>query len=282
VLHAHRWAPGPSRFVEKTLRRVAGAPVGKYIEVDDGSACWAACKLVALAFGYGDAAGVDDAILDVVAKLRPKEEQRGLALDVLSRIANGAASELASLWHEGNDAAKFDSSLADLRTRLETASGGPRELPKPKTGDVIVLPITTSPELIVVEVVGSGEVAVFEGTCPDPTAALESVKHRPARRVPTSVNRLLRRGSVIGKAPIRKDLEGKKFYAFEMGAIEHYALATANGAGVRSASYEEGEVAICCSTATKTPFGRSHSELIRSSEFGRPTNVRRTCANETP
>jgi hypothetical protein len=57
------WGPGPfdndaaadfidelqrssSRLVAETLRAIAGAPAGKYIEVDEGGAGWAACEMV--------------------------------------------------------------------------------------------------------------------------------------------------------------------------------------------------------------------------------------------
>jgi hypothetical protein len=122
------WGPGPFdndaaadfivelqasslRLVAKTLRAIARAPAGKCIDVDEGGAGWAACEMVALAFGYSGTAALDDNILDLAAKLRPKEEQRLLALEVLPRIADPANSELAGLWHEGGDGAQFDAAL---------------------------------------------------------------------------------------------------------------------------------------------------------------------------
>jgi hypothetical protein len=231
---------GPSRVVAKALREIAKAPAGKYIDVDAGGAAWAACELVALAFGHGDSAAADDAVLDSAGRLPPKEEQRRLALEVLSRIADPATSEVAALWHEGTEGPQFDASLAHLRTRLEAASDGPRELPKAKTGDVIGLPAASdSPEIVVVQVVGPGELAVFEGTHRGDSAALEAVKTRPARRVPAPVNKLVRRGRVLGNVPVRKNLKGKKLYAGETGAITEYILATANAGGVRVVSYDE-------------------------------------------
>jgi hypothetical protein len=251
------WGPGPFdndaaadfivelqasslRLVAKTLRAIARAPAGKYIDVDEGGAGWAACEMVALAFGYSGTAELDDNILDLAAKLRPKEEQRLLALEVLPRIADPANSELTGLWHEGGDRAQFDAALDSLRSRLQAASEGPRQLSKPKMGDVIVLQAAPqSAELVVLQAVGPGEIAVFEGTCPDSKVALDYVKGRPARRVPTSVRKLLRRGALLGNVPLRKDLRGKKLYACEAGAIERYVLMTASGGGVRSVSYEE-------------------------------------------
>jgi hypothetical protein len=69
----------------------------------------------------------------------PKQEHRLLALEVLSRIADRANSELAGLRHEGSDGAQFDAALKHLRSRLQAAGEGARELPRPKKGDVIVL-----------------------------------------------------------------------------------------------------------------------------------------------
>jgi hypothetical protein len=230
----------PARAVTKALQAIAKAPVGEYIDVDAGGAAWAACELVALAFGRGDAAAVNDAVLDGAGRLAPKEEQRRLALRVLSRISDRARSELAGLWHEGADGAQFDASLEHLRTRLEAASEGPRDLPKAKTGDVICFAAAADvTEIVVVQVVGPGELAVFEGTHAGDSPALEAVRTRSARRVPAPVNKLLRRGRLLGNVPVRKDLKGKKLYAGEAGAITDYILATAKAGGVRVVSYDE-------------------------------------------
>jgi hypothetical protein len=230
----------PTRFVAKTLREITRTPAGKYIDVDDGGAGWSACELVALAFGYGDTGALDDHILDLAGKLRPKEEHRLLALEVLPRVADRINSELAGLWHEGSDGAQFDAALEHLRSRLEASSKGPRELAKPKAGDVIALQVSAAfTELVVVQVVNSGEVAVFEGACADEGAALDCVRGRPARRVLTSVSKLLRRGRVLGNVPVRKDLKGRKVYAGESGAIERYILMTASAGSARGVAYEE-------------------------------------------
>jgi hypothetical protein len=252
------WGPGPfandaaadfldtlrtssARVVTKVLREIAGAPAGKYIDVDVGGAGWAACEIVALAFGYGDAPELlEDHVLDLAGKLRPSEEHRLLALDVLQRIADRDHSELAGLWHEGSDGTKFDTALEQLRVRLLAASEGARQLSKPRPGDVIALPDAPSTaRLIVVQVVGSGEVAVFEGTCADDKAAIDCVRDRSARCVPVSVNKLVRRGRVLGNVPLRKDLKGKRMYAVEAGAIEQYVLMTASAGGTRQVPYEE-------------------------------------------
>jgi hypothetical protein len=147
---------------------------------------------------------------------------------------------LAALWHEGTDGERFDADLQHLRARLEAASAGPRALTKPKPGDLIALPTSTAAaDLVVIQVVNSGEVAIFEGMCGDERAARDFVKGRPAHRVPTSVTKLLRRGRALGSLPLRKDLKGRKVYAGESGAIDGYVLMAANASGVRTVAYEE-------------------------------------------
>src|SRR5262245_16207801 len=233
----------PARFVSKKLRGIAEAPTGTYVDVDDGGAAWAACEIVALAFGYGDASALDDSVLEIVGKVRPKEDHRLLALKVLPRLADPATSELAALRHEGNDGAQFDESLSQLRERLESAKKGLRHLPKPKTGDVIVLKAAAdSKELIVVQVVGSGEVAVFEGTCADERKALDALNTRRARRVPAWANKLSQRGRTIAHVSPRKDLRGKKLYASETGSLEGYFLAPASAGRGRIVLYDEARV----------------------------------------
>jgi hypothetical protein len=260
----------PSRVVTKMLRKTAETPAGEYIDVDDGGAGWAACEMVALAFGYGDTNTPNDNILDLAGRLRPKEEYRQLALEALPRIADRDNSELAGLRHEGSDGAQFDAAIEDLRTRLEAAINGPRQVGKPKAGDVIALRASaSSTELVAVQVVGSGEVAVFEGTCANERDALDCVRTRPARRAPTSVSKLLRRGWLVGNMPLRKELRGRKMYAVESGAIEGYVLMSASGGGVRPGSYQEAcqydehrhydEDALCEIALGKQPVARVRS-----------------------
>lgn len=249
------WGPGPfdndaaadfldaarasaPRTVSSALRAVIEAPAGAYIDVDDGGAAHAACELVALAFGQGDPADVDDATLEIVRRLKPKEEHRTLALRALPRIADPATSELAGLWAEGADGPHFQARLGALEARLQAAATGPRAWPKPKAGDVLLLTAAAG-TLLVVQVVGTGEVAVFEGAVADEAAAREAVRIRPARRVPTSVSRWFHRARWLENLPLRKDLKGKKLYAAEAGAIEGYALFTAAGGTPRMVAYEE-------------------------------------------
>jgi hypothetical protein len=170
------------------------------------------------------------------------QKQRALALAALPRIADRERSELAGLWHEGDGGARFDALLAGLRDRLlEAGSSGPLAKPaKPKKGDVIALPAAPgSKELVIVQVLGPHEIAVFTGTSSDEATAIASVKTRPARRVPASANGLARKGRVLGDVPLRKELAQKKLYADEAGALEGYALSLASGGGLRLVSYDE-------------------------------------------
>jgi hypothetical protein len=229
-----------SRTVTRALRSVAERKATDFVDIDNGNAAWASCALVALAFGQGDATELDDNVLDVVARLKPKEEQRILALDALAKLQNRTTSELAALWHEGDEGAKFDAAVARLKEQLQAASAGPRELPKPKTGDVIGLPVAQGAgEWVIVQIIGAGEVAVFGGTCFDGKTALARVANDTTHRVPTAVGKLLRRGCLFGNVPVRKELKKTKLYAGESGAIDKYLLATAGARQVRSGTYDE-------------------------------------------
>lgn len=229
----------PGRSVAQCLRKIVNAPPGSYIEVDVGSAGWACCELVALSFGFGDTSELVDLVINVVDRLRPREELRQLAIDALPRIADPEHSELAELWHEGDLKGTFDGQMADLGERLEAAAAGPRPIPKAKAGDIIGFPLESGlNELVIVQVIASGEVAVFEGAH-RPDAVNRVVATGNARRVPAWVNRLLRQGEQLGSAPIHKTLKGRKLYASESGAISDYCLMTASGGGYRSVSFEE-------------------------------------------
>ncbi len=230
----------PARKIKKALEAVVKASGHAYIEVDAGGAAWAASELVALSFGFGDPGELDDEVLEVVAKVRPKEDLRVLAGQAVARIVEASASELASLWHEGDAGPKFDAALADLRSRLEQAGSGARVLARPKAGDVFTL--SAEPEsrgLVVVQVIGSGEVAVFEGTCDEEASALAWLADRRAHRISTPLGRLLRRARSQGTTQVRKELRERRLYAFEAGAIERYAICSASRGSVRSAQYDE-------------------------------------------
>jgi len=239
---------GVARVVAKTLRGIARAPAGRLLDDDDGGAGWAACELVAIAFGHGDPDAASGAPAEVAARLAAKEELRLLAIEALARIGDQATSEVAKLWHEGDDGAAFDARIAGLKARLAAAAGG-RASPAAKDtakdatkkGDVFAIP--TAPgaaEVFVVQMVGPREVAVFDGIWRDDTAALEAVDSLPARRVSTDAGKLPSRGRRLANRPVRKDLRGPKLYATETGSLEAYALSSANGrGGLRIVSYEE-------------------------------------------
>jgi hypothetical protein len=230
-------AGSPGRTVSAALRAVASAKTDTYLDVDMGAPAWAACELVALAFGHGDAAGIPDHVRDVLNRLRPSEPQRKLALKVIPRIADRVRSELAGLWHEGASRVSFDAALANLVVRLEAAKDGPRELPKAKPGDLIALPAGAGSERVVaVQVIGSSEVAVFAGALAVGDV-LASASTREACRVQASANKLFRRGTLLGSVPLRKEFRRKKLYASESG-LGHYYLAPASGAG-RIVTFEE-------------------------------------------
>lgn len=235
------FSTAPARAVASALQAVARAPEGRAIDVDEGSAAWAASEVVALAYGRGNRVPLTDPVLSCVARLKPSEEQRQLALDVLSRIADPAFSELASLWHRGHSGGSFDESLQNLRARLEAAQAGVRRRLTVRRGDVIVLHADGAESLVVVQALGSGEVAVFAGQVSDDAAALRAVQSQRARRVLASVKQLLRRGRVVGSAPVQQVLCGKKLYAHEVGAFEEYLVAGANVIGAALVSFDEAQ-----------------------------------------
>lgn len=231
-------ADAPARAVTDALRAVAKAPVDEYLDVDVCSAAWAACEVVAMAFGYGPDGRVDPAATELAARLRPKEAQRALALTALPRLADGTTSELAGLWRDTDDGgAGLAANLDDLRERLEAAAQGPRAVAKPEAGDVVVLDGEAG--LAVIQVVGAREVAVFTGACSDDADALARVATGEARRVACDAGALLRGGRLAGRRALRKELKGRKLYATEVGAIDGYLLWQASGAGMRDATFEE-------------------------------------------
>lgn len=235
------FSASPARALASALQAVAEAPTGRPIDVDEGSAAWAASEVLALAYGRGKHAPLTDCVLGCVARLKPNEEQRRLALDVLSRIADPTFSELASFWREGQARTSFDASLDDLRARLEAARAGVHRRPVLKRGDVLVLPCDASEQSLVVQVLGSDEAAVFPGSVDVDAAALTLIERQAARRVPTSVKQLARRGRRVGNVPVHKALAGKKLYVHEVGAIEDYLLAPANAIGALVVSFAEAQ-----------------------------------------
>ena len=108
----------PAAISTQLLRSVVAAQA---IDVDDGQAALAACELVALGFGYGKTEGLHPRILRVAKLLGPNEPLRKLAIAALQRLGSPHASELAGLWHEGDEGDSFDAMLADLSSRLTEA-----------------------------------------------------------------------------------------------------------------------------------------------------------------
>lgn len=235
------FSASPAQALASALQAVAEAPTDRAIDVDEGSAAWAASEVLALAYGRGKQAPLTDCVLSCVARLKPNEEQRRLALDVLSRIADPTFSELASLWCDGQARTSFDASLDDLRARLEAARAGVHKRPMAKRGDVLVLPGEAREGSLMVQVLGAHEVAVFPGSVDAEAAALALVGSPGARRVPSSVKQLSRHGHIVGNAPVQKALAGKKLYAHEVGAIEGYLLAPAHVLGATLVSFVEAQ-----------------------------------------
>ena len=270
---------GPSSAIDRALRVFEKAPLSKYLDVDDGGAAWAACELVALSFGHGDAK--DERVADVLEALKPKEAQRVRALSILPRLADRKTSELAGLWSEGEKKgakSELDVALADLRARLERAATGAKTISKPKAGDVLLL-AGAGKRSIVLQVVSAREVVVFEGSATTDDEALARVKSAPARRVLATAARLHghAKARLVGNVPLRKELKGKKLYAHDSGTLESYMLATAAIGDMQSVTYEEArtydlaephsEAALRAVAAGKKAIGRVRSPDAHEAEI---------------
>lgn len=121
----------PGRSVTGALRAVASAKAGVEIDVDAGSAAWAACELVALAFGRPGPAAPPAELAALAARIKPTEAMRDRALAALDRVVDVRTSELAQLWAEGAEAKAFRAALKKLRARLVAAASGPPPKVKP-------------------------------------------------------------------------------------------------------------------------------------------------------
>lgn len=233
---------GPGRIIGRSLRAVAKAKPGTYLEVDEGGAAWAAAELVAAAFGYGlDDAELPDDAAELLESLRPTSASRTLALAALPRLLDPASSELAELWAESDDEAAWRARVEDTRRRLEAAEAGPRPRPRLVAGDLVLLPDPDGAGEVLVQVLSAREVLVFEGTVRDEAEALAVVSSRGARRLPTRVPRLLRAGRRVGHARPDRALAGPRLYAVESGAIDGYFLMTASGTGLRAVDWPEAQ-----------------------------------------
>jgi hypothetical protein len=221
---------------------VVAGPSTAFLEVDLAAAAWAACEVVAAAFGRSDS-GEDDSVRKLAREVAQSTELRELALRALPRISNKVSSELAGLWHDESKGAQFDSAIENLRRRLEAADGEPRNAERARIGDFLALP--TSPgsnEVVLVQVVGRNQVSVFEGTyqldvCQQDAAVAELLKRRSAVRVRAMVSAIVRSGLKVGNGSPRGDEKSDKIYAAEDGGLGYF-LILPNG-GTRTTSYDE-------------------------------------------
>ncbi|MEO8846146.1 MAG: DUF4259 domain-containing protein [Kofleriaceae bacterium] len=241
-------SPGPA--TRRALRLRAG-----YLDVDDGGAAWAACELVAIASGHGET--TDDRVLALAGRIKPTAALRKLALAALPRIADRDQSELSQLWGKG-----FAATSEQLRSRL---SAKPRAIKAPKPGAIFALNHRRG--FIAVQLVGPGEVAVFEGTCKDLDEVRAAVKQRAARRVAATT----RLGARIGTARLRKDLTTKKLYASETASRDSFTLATPIGGSLRFATYDEArELDLCehhdAAMLCEVALGKRDAGRVRPSE----------------
>lgn len=267
---------GAARGLGRALRAVARAKPGAYLDVDDGGAAWAAAELVALSFGQEGSRPIDDSVFECLERLKPSESQRRLALEALPRLLDRDHSELAQLWHEGEDGPSWDAELEALGARLEAAAAGPRPRPRLVAGDLVLVP-TDGGAHALVHVVGAREVAVYEGLVADEDEARRAVGARPARRLPSSVPSLMRSGRPIGPAKLPKALAGRCWYGVEAGAIDDYLLMTASGGGARPADYAEASAverlrgcdvdALVAAAEGRLPIERVRSPDVREAEL---------------
>jgi hypothetical protein len=182
----------PAREIRKLLRDILATPDGEYLDVDDGGAVWAACEVIARSLGRGGKETVGPFVRDLVARLKPKEELRQLALLALPRIAAPETSELAGLWHEGGDGPRFDAELAELAERLEAAGPAPgaplvrpvvpakpkREAPKPKPGTFVRIALEDG-SFAYGRVLATPFVALYRYRTMEPTSDLDVIGSQP-------------------------------------------------------------------------------------------------------
>jgi hypothetical protein len=176
----------PVRVIKKLLRGLAELPDGESLDVDDGWAGWAACELVALALGRVGERAVPRPILALAARIGPKEELRNLAAHTLPRIAARETSEVAGLWHEGADGARFDALMAELRDRLGPASTArPRSrrkpaAPRPKPGTFVRIRLEDG-SFAYGRVLADPFVAFYDERTVQPAADLDAIAAKPLR-----------------------------------------------------------------------------------------------------
>nr|MBK7069267.1 DUF4259 domain-containing protein [Deltaproteobacteria bacterium] len=199
----------PLRPVTAAMRAIADAPADAYLDVDVGAPGWAACELVAMAFGYGAGGEVDGVPIAVAARLRPKEELRRLALEVLPRLAPTATSGARrALERRGRRRALLGGPRRPARSACEAAAQGPRPVPKLEAGDVVALPGETGAVLVGVRERPPGGGLRWD-------RALRGGGGGAGRGGGGAPGRL-RRGPgaaacrALGRHPVREDLRGRK------------------------------------------------------------------------
>ena len=179
---------------------------------------------------HGDTDGLADAVLEVAARLKPMEAHRLLAIEALPRIADpgvlGGRRAVArgQRWGGVRRLHRRAEGAPDRRRRRPARAAAGQERRRDRDADRARRGRSVR---------GAGgrsrEVAVFDGVWPDDAAALAATDRAPARRVPTGLGKLLRRGRLLANRPIRKDLGGKKLYADEGGGFDDYWISTATG-----------------------------------------------------
>lgn len=210
----------PLRSVNRALRAITRAAPGTYLDVDTGAAGWAACELVAMAFGQRGRAVANDQVLDLAARLRPRQEHRRLALEALARIAGPKSSELADLWHEGKNGARWDKALADLASRLRAANAGTLKAPKPKAaakrpikrqrrtlGDIVEIDLGQE-FMAYARVLEEGLFAFYDSRARQPLAMDDITARAVLFIVPVMAYAVTRaRWKVVGNAPLDDTLQ---------------------------------------------------------------------------
>lgn len=114
---------------ERTLRPLersvgwAFGPAGRYVDVDAGCVCLAACEILANLAGQSGPTALPDPALSYCARVKtaPSKDLLQRALSAVEVMAYGENSELALLWTDAGDEA-FEQAVEELRARLMAAA----------------------------------------------------------------------------------------------------------------------------------------------------------------
>lgn len=234
---------GSQVAITNALRKAAGAQPTEYLDVDDGVHAWAAAEIVAGAYGQIDPSAVNDTALQVSISIKPRENDRLLAVAAVEKVL--AVGELHDLFHEAEPQLRrdFEHRVLGLLERLRRAADGARPLRKAKRGDLLLLPGANGRALV--QVLGAKEVVVFEGTFEADSQIAEKLVPRAAHRVVTSIATLARVSEHLGPTTIRAEHKTKARYVRETGSgpnggyFENYSVASATGRNLELAGYEE-------------------------------------------